>query len=206
MSYKIALFDVDGTIIHTDHDFIVRSLGKAFDKFRVDYDPGLALRIWFDDDRDKILSKEFGVDVKKFWSYYNKHAYSFEERKNSVDVYSAKDRQVVACLKNKLNVGTGIVSSNVKECLDMEVGFFGRHLFDYVACTNHVPKADGLRASLGKFGVMPEEALYVGNSAGDILSSNAIGIDCAVIDRKEYGNRLVHNFKFEKLEDVLSLF
>jgi pyrophosphatase PpaX len=75
----------------------------------------------------------------------------------------------------------GIVSSKLERGIRKSMDFFGlTPLFDVMvgleATTNHKPHPEPVQFALGKLGVDPGDAVYVGDSPHDIESGNAAGV------------------------------
>ena len=206
-AYDTVLFDLDGTLIKTPDSFICKIIGNTLDQFDVEKSEDLARRLWFDDRRRKILQEELHIDPKSFWDYFYDHSHTIQESERVVSLYTPKDREVVSFLKDK-HIKTGIVSANRMDYIDMEVSMFHKHLFDCIISTNgsHHSKVEGLQEAMQLLGSTPQRTLYVGNSDGDIANSQKVGIDCAIIDRKEYPVSLQPKYPFENLAELVYLF
>ena len=200
---ELVLFDLDGTLVRTSEDYVERFLGVCLDHFGISKNGGLARRLWFDDYRSDIV-KGLGVDPKVFWEYYNK-VEDLSHRFGAISLYEVDDPDFVSCL-SFLGLSRVVVTGASKSSMDLELDFFGGG-FDAAYSTHQlgVKKRNVIFECLEKFGVRSKNAVFVGNSDGDIREARASGVKSVLVDRREYPVREIPDYKINSLYELLKI-
>lgn len=206
MKYKAVLFDLDETLVHTSEEYIQHIFKEPLKRFKIKAGKDMIRRLWFDDDRNKILKEELGTDPKVFWDFFAENI-DLEMKKYHTRHYGEEDINTLEKLKER-GIKMALISNAAQNLLEFEIGFIGKHFFDNILRNPHAitNKADLIKECLDKFSIKNEDVVFIGNSDGDIKSCKEAGIDCAIIDRKEFPNKLHPKYRFDSLKEMLSLF
>jgi HAD superfamily hydrolase (TIGR01509 family) len=199
---KAAIFDLDGTLVHTDTRYrrnlmkgILERFGKSVPVEELD-------EFWFMHSRDLMVEK-WGVDVRRFWKAYleqNTH------EKELAHTLAFDDAGYIRKLREngiRLAVLTGStreVSKKKLKLVDAEFDIVVNvHTFTDI---KGKPHPDGALECLRLLGTKKEETIYVGNSDEDILTAKNAGIFSILIDRKEYKHDLKPDAKIDSLREL----
>ncbi len=205
-NYKAVLFDMDGTLIHTTDEYIEKTFDKTLKRFNLKADKELIRKMWFDDKRNEIVKNELNMEPKKFWDSFTEDI-DLEYKKEHTRHYGEEDIKTLEELKNR-NIKTALITNAAQNLLDFEIAFIGKHFFDNILRNHHAVtnKAELIKLCLAEFRLESKDVIFVGNSDGDIRSCEEAGVDCAIIDRKEYPAKLKSKYRFDDLKELLSLF
>jgi FMN phosphatase YigB (HAD superfamily) len=91
--------------------------------------------------------------------------------------------------------------------MDLELEFFGG---DFEGCySTHdlgVKKRDVIFECVDRFGVDPENVVFVGNSNGDVREARAAGVKSVFVDRREFDfGKVCPDYKIEHLYELLRI-
>ncbi|MEK6945560.1 MAG: HAD family hydrolase [Nanoarchaeota archaeon] len=194
MKYKAAIFDLDGTLIHSEPEFRYTVVGKILDDLGVKYSKEDIDRFWFETNRDEIVTKDFGLTIDAFWGPFKKYD-TVELRRKFAKTYD--DVGFIGDLQ-RAGCKTGIVTGAPLHIAEMEIGMIGEENFDAIVVAHRMngftpkPHPQGLEECLSLLGVNKNEAVYVGNGDEDIQTARNAGVFDILIDRGEY---TFHNTK-----------
>jgi phosphoglycolate phosphatase-like HAD superfamily hydrolase len=204
LSEKIGcfIFDLDGTLVMTYSEYYNEQFGKAFDHFGLKKDKELFRRLWFDDNRSRII-RDLGVDAEKFWKYYN-GIEDLEFRKKCISFYSNKDRHVMSKLMEK-SIKTAVITGTAEKIMDLEVDFFGKGFFDacYSTYETKARKSTLITICINNFNAERNRCVYVGNSDKDIIESKIAGVKSVLVEREEYPVREMPDYRVKSLDEIL---
>lgn len=201
--YKLIVFDLDGTLVHTTAEYRYFIVPKVLRKLAKSGEISLKLidRFWFDADRDEVISEYFECNPTQFWKLFNKED-SLEERAKYTHVYD----DVGMSLKKlkKMNKLLAITTGAPKRLAQMETELLPQNMFTKVISVTSTrykdkPHPESLFGCLKFCEVKPHEAVYIGNSSEDAKYSEAANVDFVYLERKE------HPFKGKALTTIHSL-
>src|SRR5208283_3794602 len=183
---KAVLFDLDGSLVTTDYEHREFVVGCTLKDLGTKASPELIDKFWFEEERDKTIRESFHVDPELFWNIF--HIYDTSEFRNQFTrPYS--DVKFIRELRRK-GYKTGIVTDGPNYIASFEIEMIGRELFDAVvdnsAQVKPKPSAEGLEKCLGMLEVKNNEAIYVGNSRGDMEAARNAHVIGVLINRGEY--------------------
>lgn len=194
---KVILFDLDGTLIDTDK-LIFMSYRHLFQKYGNGYEPTFSEYISFlGPTLMEMFPKYFKEDVDLLLKEYR--AYGAKNDKYFLaPIKGAKE--VVEELHNR-GYKLAVVSSKVRKAILNNLKDLGMDsYFDFIIGADEVegrykPDPYGLILALKHFNVDKEDAIYIGDSMGDIKCAQNANVDCIAVNYSLKG-------KFYKDEDV----
>jgi len=202
---KAIIFDLDGTLVYTTKECRLYLLRKTFQYFRKDFSDEELDALWFGHGRSEKLEK-WGIDKHKFWDIFNNKKMVKYRLKNT----SAFDD--VDCLKElkdkgiKLAIHTGAPPYTAQKEIALLPGVFDVvRIADPTSNTKSKPAPDGVYEILEELGLEKKDAIYVGNSDEDILTTKNAGIFSVLVDRKEHKHDLVPDRTIESLHELEKL-
>jgi len=188
MKYEAAIFDLDGTLVHSLPEYRYTVVGAVLKELGVNSHEEDIDRFWFEAGRDDIVTDNFGLSLDDFWSTYRKHD-TTELRKRLTRVYD--DVDFIQELK-KSGYKTGIVTGAPLHIAKLEIGMLGREHYDAIVVAHRSngftpkPNPQGLEECLNLLDVTKDKAIYVGNADEDILTARNAQVFDVLIDRKEH--------------------
>lgn len=201
--YKLIVFDLDGTLVHTTSEyryFVVPNVLKKLGK-NPDTDLKLIDKFWFDANRDETILKEFRCDPLKFWKEFHKLD-KIEERKKYTHVYD----DVWECLKRlkKMRKLLAITTGAPKKLAQMETELLPQNMFTKIISITSTryrgkPHPESLFGCLKFCKMKSHEAVYIGNSNEDGEYAKAADVDFIYLERRK------HPFKGEAIATIHSL-
>ncbi len=188
MKYTAAIFDLDGTLIHSDPEFRYTLVGKILNDLGVKFSKEDIDRFWFETDRDEIVTCDFGLTISAFWDPFKKYD-TAELRKKFAKTYDDVDfiREL-----QKAGYKTGLVTGAPLHIAEMEIDMIGEEKFDAIVVAHRQngftpkPHPQGLEECLDLLGVYKSEAVYIGNGDEDVQTARNAGVFDILIDRGEY--------------------
>lgn len=202
MEIEAVIFDLDGTLIHTKHNYIYGVVGSTLKRFDIEFDKELALELWFNYERNKIMSS-LGIEPKKFWEIA--HNYDTpQERKKYAEPYN--DCHVLKKLSEK-GIKLGVLTGTPQFIAEIELDKLGIE-FDAVVFAHEEkakPSPDGLDECLNLLETKKEAALFVGNGDEDIQAAKKIGMLDIHIDRGEHVIKTSPTKTIKTLEELLEM-
>ncbi len=192
MSYDAVVFDNDGVLTEiTDWSVLRGAARDAFDAF--DVDPS-------DDDLRAILSHvtvdgleavcaRHDLDPDEFW---HRRDTNYTEAQQAEVLAGRKPLYDDVAVLDDLDVPMGVVSSNQHATVECILDHYGlhEHFGTYYGRQPTVedvrrkkPEPYFIERALSDLGVAGEDALYVGDSEGDVVAAHAAGIDSAFLWR-----------------------
>ena len=186
--FKLIIFDLDGVLAISNHAHIAacqKSLKEAGIKRKIrdeDITPffGEAYEIVL----RNLMADEYTEGKLKFAiDYHHKsiHSDKFLEDIHKIDGLN----ELLAELKKK-NLRLAIASGNDRPFINKALKFLGMGgLFDLVVGADDVEKSkpapDMLNKAIDFFGILPGEALFVGDAKNDIISAKSAGVKSAAV-------------------------
>jgi len=211
MKYKAFIFDLDGTLIHTEPGHRYKLVGQTLQELGINAVSNKYIdRFWFETKRDNIISEYFGLEPEQFWKTYRKYD-TIELRKQFTKLYD--DVDFIQELKEK-GCKTGIVTGAPIHIANFEIDMLGKENFDAIVIANFYnskqkPLPYGLEECLNLLNIKKNEAVYVGNAEEDNLTAKNAGVFDILLMRGEYGfelSELKPSLAINSLYDLRKLF
>ncbi|MCJ7817199.1 MAG: HAD family hydrolase [Candidatus Aenigmarchaeota archaeon] len=187
MKYKAVMFDLDGTLVHTDSECIYYMASRAFSDLGETLSKNEIDKFWFDHKREDFI-KEKGLDIKSFWKTYKKYD-TLELRKQYLKPY--KDTDFIHELK-KRGYKLGIVTGAPRHIIALSTEILGKENFDAIVraqLTSGIkPKPDpqGIEECLKIMKIKNYDSVFVGNGDEDTLAARAAAVEDVLILRDEH--------------------
>jgi len=208
-NYKLAIFDLDGTLVHSKPEYrylvvgnVLRELGKTYTHEKID-------SFWFETHRNEVIKREFQIqNPDDFWTTFKKHD-SVELRKQYVETYS--DVNFIVELKNK-GIKTAIVTGAPNHMMNLETNLLGKDNFDCLISANpengFLPKPDpqGIEFCLSQLGIDRKNAMYIGNGSEDVEAAKNANVFDVHIDRGEHKINIIPSLKINSLYELRRFF
>lgn len=188
MEYKAVLFDLDGTLVHSEPELrytlinnTLREFGKTASRKDMDI-------LWFRSRRDDTIRECFDLDPEKFWPVFREYD-DIKLRQQFVRVYD--DVAFLQELKEN-QYKTGIVTGAPQHIAEFEIGLLNGVSFDTVVIAKSIngikpkPHPQGIEVCLRTLETNGEHAMYVGNADEDIEAAKSAGVLDVFIDRGEH--------------------
>jgi HAD superfamily hydrolase (TIGR01549 family) len=206
--YKLLVFDLDGTLVHTTAEyryFIVLKVLKILGVKRK-----VSLRnidkFWFDGNRTKTITEDFGCNKIEFWKVFRKED-KFEERAKYTHVYD----DVWEVTEKLISYGKrlAITTGAPKPIAKIELSLLPQDRFEKVISITSTrykakPNPESLTGCLKFCQTKPEDAVYIGNSNEDGEYAKAAGMDFIYIERKEHSFFGEYTAIIHSLQELIS--
>jgi len=185
-NYKAVFFDLDGTLVFTNKDYISRTVQSTLRKIKnIAWNKEKAVYFWFNYKRDSML-KEENIPVTTFWNVFNSID-NHEERLKNTKTY--EDIEFLKKLKDD-GLKIGIVTACDSEVAEKEVDMIGREYIDSYLSANSYnkiakpkPHPESAYRLMKSFNIRPEKIIMVGDGEEDILLAKNAGMYGVLIDR-----------------------
>ena len=184
MRYRLACFDLDGTLINTLGG-LTKSLNAARRMNNLEPQTEEQVRSFINNGVVRMIERSLTADkarysevikrrlLKDYVAYYNSHYMDDTRPYDGITEVLRRlkaDGMMLACVTNKDD-----------EPAQRLIERFFPGLFDYVSGSKEgiekKPSAEPVERCLDKLGVTKNEAVYVGDSDVDILTANNSGLD-----------------------------
>ncbi|MBE7084449.1 MAG: HAD family hydrolase [Clostridiales bacterium] len=181
--YKLAVFDLDGTLLDTLDD-LTASANFALHAYGYPTRTKAEIRSFIGDGIVKLMERSAGITDRKivdelvasFRAYYAVHC------KDETRPYAG----IIALLQmlRKSGIKLAVLSNKVHTATQQLIGDYFPDTFDEVMGENEAkgilrkPSPTALLAIMERMGVSKEETVYIGDSEVDIQTSKNAGVDC----------------------------
>jgi pyrophosphatase PpaX len=206
---KAVLFDLDGTLIDTNN-LIIQSFKHTFKKHLNREVPENEIVMHFGEPLLDTFARYDRDNADILIQTYRAHNETVHDELTT-EIVGAKEtlRELKA-----LGIKIGIVTSKRRALAERGLKLFNLHeLMEVIISpedtTKHKPHAEPILKACEKLGILPEEALMVGDSHFDILSGKNAGaksclVKYTVLPVEEI---MAHNpeYAIDKIDDVLEI-
>lgn len=186
MKYKLAIFDLDGTILNTADDladslnYVLNANGhSALSKVKVISFTGNGIKRLVEQSIPKNLDEKAKQKIYlEFCDYYKTHC----------NVKTKPYFNMVETIKNLRKVGliTAVISNKADWAVKKLVTFHFGESFNYVygerAGIAKKPCPDSLNELIKSLNISKENVVYVGDSEVDIQTAKNANVDCVIVD------------------------
>jgi len=172
---KAVIFDMDGTLCDS-FPLMIRALREAVE-------PIVGHAVSDEDFMEALGPNERGIIVGMLGDRYEKAAASYDElyKRYLPEMCPAPFdgvREIFAYLKEK-NIKTALVTGKNKTSCDMTLCQFGmENAFEAVEYGSPVGsrKKEAIGLVIDRFGIRPDEAIYLGDAPSDVTFSREVGL------------------------------
>lgn len=186
MSYKLAIFDLDGTVLDTLDD-LTDSVNHVLSQRGYKVRTAAEVRSYLGNGAKKLIERalpeglpdETVVSVLEDYKlYYGDHS----------EIKTRPYPGIIQMLKElkRIGVKTAILSNKPDAPTKALSQRYFNGLIDYAAGENadipRKPAPDGVRVILEKLGISANEAVFVGDSEVDIATAKNSGMDCISVE------------------------
>lgn len=206
--YELYLFDFDNTLFDTRCG-IEAILKASLPMLGIEYNEqsfaeclGLSMeqvyRRYCGDDRTR-----YDAYIGEFMRIVNSDAYMgaqpFPEARRVLDALKDDGKRIgIVSGKKSYKIVNLLRSQGMEGYPETIVGYDDTPL--------HKPNPDPILLGMSRFDVPCEETLYIGDSPNDALASEAVGIDCAIVNRHNGLNdcECRCTYRIESLDEIIS--
>jgi pyrophosphatase PpaX len=206
--WEAVLFDLDGTLIDTN-ELIMCSFEHVFETAgippwtREQMIPYMGLPLW--EQLRRFSGREDVHDLVKIYRKFNLYHHD-----RFVRAFPGLKETLFAL--HQAGVRLGVVTSKMRYTSELGLSLFGvLHMFESFVTIEDVrfpkPHPEPVRLALRQMGLMPVQALMVGDSPADLMSANAAGVDVAAVGwslkTREELNKHRPTFWLETLQELV---
>lgn len=185
MQYKLAIFDLDGTILNTLDD-LCDSVNYALSTYSMPKRTLDEVRSFVGDGIMKLIERSVPINTpeeqiirvfESFTAYYRNNSANKTRPYNGVN-------ELLRSLRKK-GVITTVLSNKADFAVRSLCNVYFNGLFDYVAGEKEgmprKPSPDGVFQILNKYNVAVKDAIYIGDSDVDFSTAQNAGIDYVLV-------------------------
>lgn len=182
MSYKLAIFDLDGTILDTLED-LTNAVNHTLTKYGRPTRTSAEIRSYLGNGVVKLIECAFENSVNsntlshavtEYRAYYGEHADIKTKPYDGI-------KEMLSSLRNK-GIKTAVLSNKPDAPTKALCKRYFGDLFDCTAGEKEgiprKPAPDGVYPILDRFGLTASEAVFIGDSEVDIATAKNSGMDC----------------------------
>lgn len=209
MKIDTILFDLDGTLLNTNH-LIVESFQHAYRTINgVEKDRDYIVKT-FGEPLALTMEREFDIPVEEAIRIYR--SFHYERFEDLIDIFPGMAQTIMA-LHNR-GYKLGVVTSRLKHTSIK--GLRKYNLEKYFQCIitaddtqKHKPDPEPIHMALEKLNSLPEKTIMIGDSLFDIKCAHNAGTKAAIVSWSELSPDIYlaekPEYVIEKAEDIVSI-
>jgi len=183
--YRIAIFDMDGTILNTLTD-IANAVNHTLAEFDMPQHTTDEIRMFVGNGLRKLAERSVPpeTDPETFERFFTRQVSYYGEHSSETTAPYEGINDVIANLKER-GVITAVVSNKADFAVQKLAKEFFDGLFDY-AIGEHTgfapkPAPDMVNEILTRSGIDRSDAVYIGDSDVDLMTARNSGMDCIAV-------------------------
>ncbi|HMK46912.1 MAG TPA: HAD family hydrolase [Methanocella sp.] len=202
---KGLIFDLDGTIIDNYDGYMENMLKCVGDEIGCNFTIKHARDLWYSIgavSRDEVI-QSWGVEPDRFWEVFNRFE-SLEVKLKNTYVY--RDALAICDVDLPKGIVTHTPLEHTQRLLEM-AGLRGCFV-SIVACTEETgfkPSPLPLIYCLMEMKIMPEEAIYFGDTISDMMAARSAGVGCAYVNRFGRNIDFRPDYEIDSLEKIKNI-
>lgn len=185
MKYKLAIFDLDGTILNTLDD-LHNSVNFSLEKYGFPLRTKAEIRNFLGNGALNLIKKSLpeDVDIDSVTAVYSDYIAHYQENCNN---RTAPYDGIIDLLKElrRLGIATAVVSNKPDNTTKELCKLHFADLFDSVigdrSGINKKPAPDSVIETMNAMNVSVDETIYIGDSEVDVLTAKNAGTDCIAV-------------------------
>ena len=206
---KSIIFDLDGTLVYTDKEYITETVEKTLKTFgNVRISKENIYKFWFGSQRSELIAS-WGIDPIKFWKNFH-DIDKAEMREKHTKPYD--DCWVLNELKKK-GVKICLLSSAQRPVVDVEARLLKNKFnidFDVIITTHEnnrkfKPDPGAIIECMNMIKAEKQNTIHIGNSDEDMLAAKNAGILDLYINRGEHEIHVKPTITIKSLEELLDM-
>ncbi len=179
MSYKVLIFDLDGTLLDTTPD-ILNAVNTTFDQYKEKQVTIKDIKRCLGNGAKNLIScllerKDVDTIVSDYVQYYDLHA----------QIETKPYPSILELLNNLKDYSKVLYSNKDQSTVETLADYHFKDTFKYIAGTlkDYPIKPDPKRMNelINKHNLNKDEILFIGDSEVDYLTSQNIGVDCCLV-------------------------
>lgn len=206
--YKLIIFDLDGTLVHTTAEYRYFIVPNVLKKLGVNKKISLGSidKFWFDGNRTKTITEDFGCNKIEFWKVFHKQD-KIEERAKYTHVYDDVWEVTEKLINHDKQLA--ITTGAPKRIVKIELSLLSQDRFDKVTSITSTrykakPHPGSLLGCLKYCRTEPKDAVYIGNSREDSEYAKAANVDFIYLERREHSFSREHVTTINSLRELIS--
>jgi len=187
-AYDRWVFDLDGTLVDVEPDYVHEVMGRVGDRLGYGFTERQAETLWhgFGGDRGEHL-RAWGIDPDRFWS-------AFHDEEDAAARAEATFLHEDAAVVGELDAPTALVTHCQQYLTDPVLSALDvRDWFDAVVCcdaeTGWKPDPKPVRRALSAAGAESGRGVLVGDTPGDVGAAWNAGLEAAHVERHGHERR-----------------
>lgn len=186
MKYKLAIFDLDGTILNTLQD-LTDAVNYVLEKYNYKRRSSQEVRSFLGNGGKNLITAAIGQKIdedrfdeiyKCYLNYYSEHCDIKTEPYNGI-------KQMLENLK-KAGIKLAVVSNKGDKQVKILVENHFKGLFDFAhgerKNVKRKPDKEAIISIINEFGFKLTECIYIGDSEVDLLTANNCEMDHIIVD------------------------
>jgi phosphoglycolate phosphatase len=202
---KGLIFDLDGTIIDNNDDYMELMLRRVGADIGTDLSLAHAKELWYainSESRDEVI-RRWGLDPDRFWTIFNRYE-NIDEKLRSTYLHDD------AAILKGIDLPKGIVTHTSYDHTDKLLKKVGmRQYFNpIIACTEdtgYKPSPLPIIYCVVDMKLKPEEVAYVGDTLSDMLAARNAGVKSIYINRFGRHINVKPDIEIDSLEKLLEI-
>lgn len=202
--YNFAIFDIDGTLIDTEKAILcaLQKLLKTEKNLSYKKEELLFVLGIPGHEALKLLNAHDITDFSGKWNHYLKDYVSH------IRIFPEIEKTLFKL--HQIGIRTGIVTSKTKQEFANDFTPFGlNRYFEFVVCaddtTLHKPHPDPLLKCLNMASVLPQHAIYIGDTIYDKQCADSANVDFALALWGAHNKAIEAKYRFSDPSEILDI-